>query len=221
LERYPLYALSFDGVDDYVRVPNSPSLHPSSAVSVEAWIKTSVNQSSAWIVTKYYSAGFGEYLLGVVAGALRFTVVIGGSSVNYNPTFNYYDGRWHHVVGVYDGSYLRVYADGVQLPGSLAKTGSIDSTTYDVVVGSGHGAAGYFWSGLVALPKIYNRALSLAEIQRNMRNPLNPVRDGLVLFLPMLEGVGTSVRDFSGYGNNGTIYGAVWRDLAKYEVQPP
>jgi hypothetical protein len=36
----------------------------------------------------------------------------------------------------------------------------------------------------------------------------------------MTEGIGTSVRDFSGYGNNGTLYNGVgWRELMKYEVQ--
>jgi hypothetical protein len=78
-----------------------------------------------------------------------------------------------------------------------------------------------YFNGLIALPRIYNIALSLAEIHRNIRNPLNPVRGGLVLWLPMVEGFGTAVRDFSGYGNNGTIYGALWSDLAKCEVQPP
>src|SRR5262245_59107499 len=33
-------ALQFDGIDDYVEVANSPSLSPTSAVSVSFWIKS-------------------------------------------------------------------------------------------------------------------------------------------------------------------------------------
>ena len=34
--------------------------------------------------------------------------------------------------------------------------------------------------------------------------------DGLVVWFRFIEGVGTTLRDFSGYGNHGTIYGARW-----------
>jgi len=34
--------------------------------------------------------------------------------------------------------------------------------------------------------------------------------DGQVLYLPLVEGEGNVAKDFSGYGNNGTIYGATW-----------
>jgi hypothetical protein len=35
----------------------------------------------------------------------------------------------------------------------------------------------------------------------------------------MIEGLGTTVNDYSGFGNNGTLYGGVsWRELMKYEI---
>jgi len=37
----------------------------------------------------------------------------------------------------------------------------------------------------------------------------------LVLWLPFKEGSGTTVGDLSGYGNNGTIYGATWQMINK------
>jgi len=37
--------------------------------------------------------------------------------------------------------------------------------------------------------------------------------DGLVVYLPLIEGEGNVVRDFSGYNNNGTIYGATWQKI--------
>jgi len=221
MEQYPLYALSFDGVASYVAVANSPSLNPSSAVTVEVWFKTSVVHDGAIVWKPYdaYNSTYGFAYFGKSYGAIIARVVDSGGTAHGTSFAWSADGRWHHLALTYDGSTQRLYLDGV-LKASASWSGSIASSTYAVRVGDRETAHMYF-NGLIALPRVYGRALSLAEIHRNIRNPLNPVRDGLVLFLPMVEGSGTSVRDFSGYGNNGTIYGAVWRDLAKYEVQPP
>jgi hypothetical protein len=124
---------------------------------------------------------------------------------------------WLHLAATYDGSYGRLYVNGVLRATSSLYSGTLDSSTNPLYVT--HPTSPRILNGFLALPRIYNRALSLAEIQRNIRNPLNPVRDGLVLFLPMIEGAGTVVRDFSGYGNNGTLYNGVgWSELTKWEL---
>jgi hypothetical protein len=159
------YAASFDGVNDYIRIPNSPSLH-SDVITISAWIKTNVSQNS-WIVSKYESRNKGEYLLGVSGNNLRFSVVINGSTTDYLAPFNYYDGKWHHIVCVYDGSYMRIYVDGVQRPNPLAQTGNIDDTTYDVVIGSGHGASGYFFNGFIDEVQVSSRPLDITEFLKS------------------------------------------------------
>jgi len=60
----------------------------------------------------------------------------------------------------------------------------------------------------IAFIRIYSRALSRSEILHNYRNPNNPIRDGLVLWLDARNVIGNTWYDLSGYGNNGTIYGA-------------
>ncbi len=42
--------------------------------------------------------------------------------------------EWHHIAGVYDGKEIRSYLDGV-MAGSIGKSGSIDVTTGDLVIG--------------------------------------------------------------------------------------
>jgi len=220
MEQYPLYALSFDGVDDYVGVANSASLNPSSAVTVEAWFKTSVVHDGAIVWKPYgtYNPTYGFAYFGKAYNTIEGRVVDSGGTLHGVSFAWTADGRWHHLALTYDGSTLKIYLDGV-LKSSASWSGSIASSTYAVRLGDRETEHMYF-NGLIALPRIYSGALSLAEIHRNIRNPLNPVRDGLVLFLPMIEGSGTTVRDFSGYGNNGTLYNGVsWRELAKYEVQ--
>jgi hypothetical protein len=45
---------------------------------------------------------------------------------------------------------------------------------------------------------------------KRVMTPDEIAADGCVLCLPMNEGAGSTVRDKSGYNNNGTIYGAMW-----------
>jgi len=220
MEQYPLYALLFDGVDDYVKVLNAPSLNPTAAITIEAWVSCGASPAGNYrsIVRKESTYAFRFADTGYLQAFIWQGGVAKGSNI-VPASVAWVPGRWVHWVFTYDGSYMRIFKNGVEAVSPLALTGAIDATTTDVGVGA-TGTGAYPFVGSIALPRIYNRALSLAEIHRNMRNPLNPVRDGLVLWLPMIEGIGTSVRDFSGYGNNGTLYNGVgWRELMKYEVQ--
>ena len=40
------YALSFDGIDDYVEVPDSPDLDMTSGITIAAWVKSNKNSHS-------------------------------------------------------------------------------------------------------------------------------------------------------------------------------
>jgi len=75
-----------------------------------------------------------------------------------------------------------------------------------------------FFDGLIDEIRIYNRALSADEVKANMRGAV--ATDGLVLWLRFDEGSGDTVRDISGYGNNGTIYGATWTSGVTEENVP-
>jgi hypothetical protein len=70
-----------------------------------------------------------------------------------------------------------------------------------------------FFNGLIADVQVYNRALSEYEIKWLHNNgkgrPFSAIRDGLVLWLDPSRWRGSSyVKDLSGYGNHGVIYGA-------------
>ncbi|MFX1579507.1 MAG: LamG-like jellyroll fold domain-containing protein, partial [Promethearchaeota archaeon] len=69
-------------------------------------------------------------------------------------------GEYHHVVGTYDGSYMRLYLDGVEVD-SEAVTGVVYSDETEVELGSDGEA---MW-GLIDEVSIYDRALTPLEIQ--------------------------------------------------------
>jgi hypothetical protein len=75
------------------------------------------------------------------------------------------------------------------------------------------GNSKYSWNGLIDDVRIYNRALSAEEVSKLYRGEW--VSDtGLVGHWEMDEGHGGQVRDKSGNGNHGTIYGATWGSSA-------
>jgi hypothetical protein len=70
-------------------------------------------------------------------------------------------------------------------------------------------------NGEIAGFKIFNTALTAAQVADLYLNPEKIVPDGvadsaLKLWLPMMEGAGTTAYDGSGNGNHGTISGATW-----------
>ena len=84
---------------------------------------------------------------------------------------------WYHVAGVYDATNrtLNVYVNGQLVNGALV--GTIPAVQLDsnqnVNVGQRPGAAGnYNFAGVMDNVRIYNRALSQAEIQTDMTTPV-------------------------------------------------
>ena len=123
-------ALSFDGTDDYVQVPDSTSLEPSN-ITVEAWIKRLGGPgNNKYIVSKHYGSGWNSYALRAYSSGLQF--YIGTTSTWYGSPMSgpVWDGNWHHVVGTFDGSYVRLYVDGSEVGmGTLVPVGT--SIAYD------------------------------------------------------------------------------------------
>jgi len=67
------------------------------------------------------------------------------------------------VVGTYNGSTAALYIDG-RLESSAARSGNFTPGT--IAVGSA-GGGGEFFKGKIAVARIYNRALSITEVQQN------------------------------------------------------
>ena len=80
---------------------------------------------------------------------------------------------WTHLATTYDGAALRLYVNG-ELVASQAQTGTI--TTSDGALRFGGNASwGEYYQGYLDEVRVYNRALSQAEIQTDMNTPVgNP-----------------------------------------------
>jgi chitodextrinase len=169
-------ALSFNGTNALVTVNNAASLQLTSAMTLEAWVyPTTVN--SAWrdIIYKgndnYYLEGTSSNSSHPVAGAILggvYAEAIGPNALTAN--------TWAHLAETYDGATMRLYVNGVQVA-SRAQTGAIATSTNPLQIG-GDSIYGQYFAGRIDELRIYNRALSQAEIQTDMNTPLITPPDG-------------------------------------------
>ena len=108
-------------------------------------------------------------VLETVGSEMWFIIANGGNLYSAKKT-SFTTGAWHHVVGTWDGSTVRVYVDG-NIGGTTASTSNMNNSTLPTVIGGLQTEAGGYvdgdWNGKVANAKVYNRALSLLDISQN------------------------------------------------------
>ena len=158
--------LSLDGFGDYMDCGNDSWFDITSSITLACWIKVdSYNKAWQAIITKGDSAwrlqrnetsrGIEFACTGINVPGTTWGNVLGSTNVN--------DSKWHHVAGVYDGSRISLYIDGV-LEYSEAGSGSINTNNYAVMIGENADQRGREWDGQIDDVRIYNNALSEAEI---------------------------------------------------------
>jgi len=158
-------ALSFDGVNDRVDTLLTPSTELGQEVTMEAWIRLNAQGNHAGIM-----GGHGGTFQGVV---IQFNngwhVAFGdGSAWRLNTNLgNLPLNTWTHIVGVVRGGangFIRVYRDGVEITPQTNITTNI-SHHPSFWIGRAHDATDRHFNGLIDEVRIFNRALSAAEIQ--------------------------------------------------------
>ena len=137
----------------------------------------------------------------------------GNSWYSKKMTLTNLESKDYFLVSTYDGSELKTYLNGVLVDTLGGYSGSVANFSQNVYVGRTDG--GLYYNGKVSGTKIFNTALTAAQVADLYNNPEKVVPTGvantaLKLWLPMQEGAGTTAYDGSGNGNHGTISGATY-----------
>ncbi len=186
-------ALHFDGVNDRVVINASPSLNLSTAMTLEAWVITGTSQSGWRTIIVHEPVAY--YLhASNNSGALR---PAGGGIFNGSETYigaptSIPLSTWTHLALTYDGAMLRLYVNGTQVANKV-RTAPIQTNSSPITIG-GNGAYGEYFKGRIDEVRIYNRALSAAEIQAEMAIPVSAVPPSS----PPAIGLGPTSLSFTG-----------------------
>ncbi|MEQ1545765.1 LamG-like jellyroll fold domain-containing protein [Methyloglobulus sp.] len=162
-------ALKFDGVNDWVTIKDSASLDVSSGITLEAWVNPAVvmndwtsilmkEQPGNDIYTLYANSDKNKPMAAQWVNG-RITTYFGGSNLAPN--------EWWHLAATYDGRFQRLFVNGV-LVSTRVQTGLIKQSNGVLRIG-GNSIWGEYFNGLIDEVKIYNRGLSLAEIQQDSK----------------------------------------------------
>lgn len=167
-------ALSFDGVNDYVTLPNS--IANSSIGSVAMWVKTGVNFTDTITPLFYFSpttdgnggGSHNELHLDFNASDQLHLFIEGAASgdVNVTSPLSYNDNAWHHVAATWDinGNAI-LYVDGVQV-GSVVHNAVAFISSASTYLGRPAltSASTRYYNGMMDDVRLYNTVLSPAEI---------------------------------------------------------
>ncbi|MCC3155777.1 hypothetical protein LJ737_00910 [Hymenobacter sp. 15J16-1T3B] len=188
----PGNALAFDGLDDYVSVPASPAFRFGTGdFTIEAWVRTA-GTSGTYVAVG--STGNGEeYWLGMTNQHAALSVS-GGIIVEGASVLN--DNHWHHLAGVRDGGQLTIYVDGV------AERTLINNRSASPLaeLGIGHLGGGSYWPGRIDEVRIYNAALSLEQLQTELRGVMPSQSANLQLYLNFDAGILAAVNSGANAG---------------------
>lgn len=165
-------AVQLDGVDDYVNT--GFVLDPAEgAFTLLAWIKG--GSPGQVIVSQVDGTGIGETWLGMdaLAGQLLTELVPPPAGRFASPPLIsasvITDGQWHQVGLAWDGSYRRLYVDGMEVAADIEPLAPLKSSDGGLYIGAGKRLdATSFWAGLIDDVRIYNVALGADKIANRL-----------------------------------------------------
>jgi hypothetical protein len=158
---------SFDGSTTFMSTPNTGMVHGTGGFTYSAWIKWNGLMTNGTLFENgLYTGGILiRYQTNVLQIYSMYTATTYTNSISWVPTL----GVWYHFVLTRVGDNLYLYANGVQVGTCTFGTSiNVVPSTGTLYIGmSQHTSPGECHNGYMGTIGIYNRALSLPEIQQN------------------------------------------------------
>jgi len=165
-----LGALVFDGTNDFISVTKTSQFDFGiSNFAIETFCNlTSKSSSYPCIFGNYSSYGSGAIYFGYEHDSVlsKYSIHVNGTGVlssSSNVTYNV----WTHLTLVRSSGVLYFYINGVLDGTPLNMSSSLNGNGSLITIGKANDGSSAFTHGKIANFKIYNRALSAAEISQN------------------------------------------------------
>ena len=182
-------ALSFNGSSSYVDVGNGSSLQGTGSMTWSAWVYAAANPVDDGNIIAKSSWGSGligwQFKTTPDSGPHTFGILISADGNTYTERCSKTVRAlktWYHVAAVYNASAgaLDIYVNGVLDDGVLY--GTVPNAQYSPALNAtvGKRSDGFLFSGTIDDVRVYNRALSQAEIQNDMYTAVTTMGPGAI-----------------------------------------
>ena len=198
-------ALQFDGADDYVSINDNDALTPSDSITVSAWIKRTATGRLDLVIGKGSSLTNFSYNIYFNSNDTLAWEVSSNGNVSgrliLNTTATFTSGVWYHIVGIFSNGSANIYVNGINQPVTTSGTAvSVYNNTANLFIGYEVTDTSYYFRGTIDEVRIYNRALSDAEVRYHYN------RGGPVVQWKFDEGSGSTAYDSTDNHNDGHLY---------------
>ena len=187
------------------------------ALTLECWVRPwSLNAYQGLITQHDYPDAGGVGLF--IDGKGRASLYLGGGG-QYDASRSFAGAplqhrRWNHIAGTWDGEQVVLWVNG-RKSGTWNLSGTVRAAKVPLRLAAygQEGLADRFLDGDLAMPAIYDRALSAEQIRERIdaRGLKVPSGESVVACWPLAEEKGASVADVGGAGRTGRIVNhATW-----------
>lgn len=158
---------SFNGSNSWIESSTS-SVFDSQAVTMESWCNPTATAQYGFLFEKgQVNTQYSNFFNG--DGIFYFrTMGLSPQDLTFASSTYITANQWNHIVCVVGSGTKTVYINGIQQYQQTGVTGTIPTGQTNQYVGKyGNAGNNYPFSGSIAVSKVYNRALTEAEVQQN------------------------------------------------------
>jgi hypothetical protein len=196
---------------DYVEITNASNVIANkTAFSMSCWFYPEANTNHGGIIGFRNNTDADFYLLQMQNTNTIEARFRNSSNINYDiiATNSLDFNQWQHLAFTYDGSYIRLYKNGIIID-STAANGTITQTTQSFNLGMlDYQGSAFHLNGRLDEIRLWDVALSPTEIIGWICSPIylfHPNYNNLMGYWRLNEGSGTFITDLSVNANNGTL----------------
>ena len=156
----------FDGTDDYITIPGSTATNLSTTLTAEAWVYYEsgngriFQKDGAGYTRCWEMGGYGGYFrvelwhsngIGIPASSAPSALTVNG---------------WTYIAMTFDGTDVKMYQNAV-LVKTINFPGNIRTDINTPLTIGGHWGAGEYFDGNIGPIRLYNQALTAAQVTQN------------------------------------------------------
>jgi len=161
-----LWYLSFDGIDDYATIPAASSLEVETVGTLEVWTKADAPEDLGFLLGFNTGGAAADSRLSIENGGVWRARLSGGVTAQ-TISWSTVTTDWVHLLVTWDSTLVKLFTNGIQFGSNVTQTQIPELTGVNFIIAKNVYGGTWWYEGKVGVVRLYNRALTPAEIQNH------------------------------------------------------